>query len=235
MTATATTTKTDELLHRLTEGVEKLTSSDEWVRYLDVQRRFHRYSFGNVLLIALQSPDATRVAGFRRWLELGRHVQHGQKGIAILAPVVSRLKVEDKETGEERTIVSAPRASGAKPPRPRRPEPVLVDPALASRILAAVKGTTMELPAAVALATGMRRGEILALRWGDLDEGFTVAQVRRSLQVSGEGLHFVEPKTRACWHVEEARVRLPSPYLSSPPLAEGPTLEKRSRSATPPL
>lgn len=110
MTATATTTKTDELLQRLTEGVEKLTSSDEWIRYLDVQRRFHRYSFGNVLLIALQCPDATRVAGFRRWLELGRHVQRGQKGIAILAPVVHRLKVEDEETGEKRTIVSAPRA-----------------------------------------------------------------------------------------------------------------------------
>jgi integrase len=87
-------------------------------------------------------------------------------------------------------------AAGAQPPRPRRPEPVLVDPALAARILAAVQGTTMELPAVVALATGMRRGEILALRWGDLDEGFTVAQVRRSLQVSAEGLHFVEPKTR---------------------------------------
>jgi hypothetical protein len=107
MTATATTTKTDELLQRLTEGVEKLTSSDEWVRYLDVQKRFHRYGFGNVLLIALQCPDATRVGGFRRWLELGRHVQRGQKGIAILAPVLTRLKVEDKETGEERTIASA--------------------------------------------------------------------------------------------------------------------------------
>src|SRR6266581_8952682 len=87
-------------------------------------------------------------------------------------------------------------AAGAQPPRPRRPEPVLVDPALASRILAAVHGTTKELPAVVALATGMRRGEILALRWADLDEGFTMAQVRRSLQVSGEGLHFVDPKTR---------------------------------------
>jgi antirestriction protein ArdC len=110
MTATATTTKTDELLQRLTEGVEKLTSSEEWVRYLDVQRRFHRYSFGNVLLISLQCPDATRVAGFHRWLELGRHVRKGSKGIAIFAPIVSRLKVEDKETGEERTIASAPHA-----------------------------------------------------------------------------------------------------------------------------
>ena len=110
MTTIATAGKTEELLQRLTEGVETLTSSEDWVRYLDVQSRFHRYSFGNCILIALQFPHATRVAGFRRWLELGRHVQRGQKGIAILAPVVSRLKVEDKETGEERTIISAPRA-----------------------------------------------------------------------------------------------------------------------------
>ncbi len=110
MTTTATAGKTEELLQRLTVGVETLTSSEEWVRYLDVQGRFHHYSFGNVLLISLQFPDATRVAGFRKWLELGRHVQRGQKGIAILAPVVHRLKVEDEVTGEERTIVSTPRA-----------------------------------------------------------------------------------------------------------------------------
>ena len=94
-----------------------------------------------------------------------------------------------------RLLIANP-ASGAQPPRPRRPEQKMVDPALASRILTAVAGTPMELPAAVALATGMRRGEILALRWSDLDAGLTVAQVRRSLQVSGEGLQFVEPKTR---------------------------------------
>src|SRR5438128_11909249 len=54
----------------------------------------------------------------------------------------------------------------------------------------------MEILCVMALATGMRRGEILALRWPDLDEGYTAAHVRRSLQVSGEGLLFVEPKTR---------------------------------------
>src|SRR6266511_3826544 len=78
-------------------------------------------------------------------------------------------------------------ASGAQPLRARRPEPVVVDPALAARILHAVAGTPMELPAVLALGTGMRRGEILALRWADLDPGFTALQVRRSLQVSGEG------------------------------------------------
>ena len=53
----------------------------------------------------------------------------------------------------------------------------------------------MELPAVVALATGMRRGEILALRWGDIDPGYLTAQVRRSLQVSGGHLSFEAPKT----------------------------------------
>src|SRR5881296_264452 len=103
-------------------------------------------------------------------------------------------------------------AAGASPPRPRRPEPVVVDTALASRILAAVAGTPMELPAVVALATGMRRGEILALRWADLDGSFTTAQVRRSLQVCGEGMAFVEPKTRR----SRRSVALPAflrPYL----------------------
>jgi hypothetical protein len=109
MTPTATTSKTDELLQRLADGVDQLTSSDEWLRYLDVQRRFHHYSFGNCILIALQRPEATRVAGFHRWLELGRHVRKGEKGIAILAPIVRRLKVED-EDGEQHTIASAPRA-----------------------------------------------------------------------------------------------------------------------------
>lgn len=108
MTATATPSKTDEPLARLTDGVERLTSSDEWLRYLYVQRNFHRYPFGNCILIALQSPDATRVAGFRRWLELGRCVRKGERGIAILAPIVSRLKVEDAVTGEERTVIGAP-------------------------------------------------------------------------------------------------------------------------------
>lgn len=108
-------------------------------------------------------------------------------------------------------------AAGAQPPRPRRPEPVVVDHALAARILAAVSGTRMELPAAVALGTGMRRGEILALRWSDLDPGYTAAQVRRSLQVSGQGMAFVEPKTRR----SRRQVALPS-FL-------GPHLERQKK------
>jgi integrase len=85
---------------------------------------------------------------------------------------------------------------GAQPPRPRRPEPTAIDAELAGRILAASKGTPLEFPTAIALSTGMRRGEILALRWSDIDRDFETAHVRRTLSCSTAGLRLEEPKTR---------------------------------------
>jgi integrase len=111
------------------------------------------------------------------------------------------------------SLITSNPAQGAQPPRPRRPERVVVDPALAARILVAVRSTHLELPVATAIATGMRRGEILALRWADLDAEHTVAHVRRSLQTSGGHLVFEEPKTRR----SRRAVDLPAflrPYLA---------------------
>lgn len=88
----------------------------------------------------------------------------------------------------------------------------MVDPALAERILEAASGTRLELPVAIALATGMRRGEILGLRWRDLASDLSVAHVRRSLQATGEALVFEEPKTKR----SRRSVALPAflaPYL----------------------
>jgi antirestriction protein ArdC len=99
-----------ELLATLADGVADLTSSTAWRAWLDVQRRFHRYSWGNTLLIAAQRPDAKRVAGFHAWLRLGRHVRKGEHGIAILAPVVPRLRVVDGESGDERWVAGRPHA-----------------------------------------------------------------------------------------------------------------------------
>src|SRR5439155_26332768 len=79
-------------------------------------------------------------------------------------------------------------AKGAQPPRPVRPEPVVVDPSLATRIVAALAGSAVELPGMMAIATGMRRGEILALRWADLGPGLTQAQVRRTLHTTAHVL-----------------------------------------------
>jgi len=79
--------------------------SEALTAYLKAIGRFHRYSLNNVLLIALQKPNAAHVAGFRTWNELGRFVKKGEKGIMILAPIVRR-KVEAEENTEEtsRTI-----------------------------------------------------------------------------------------------------------------------------------
>src|SRR6266571_2288935 len=86
-------------------------------------------------------------------------------------------------------------AAGAQPPRPRRPELGVFEQSTLSRILVAVRGTRLELPAAMAVATGMRRGEILGLRWTDVDSDLGVARVRRTLQPTADGLTYEEPKT----------------------------------------
>ncbi len=80
-----------DILDTLSEGIAKLTSSPEWMSFLRFQSRFHRYSFGNAVLIASQRPTSTFVAGFHRWLELDRAVMKGERGIRILAPVTRRL------------------------------------------------------------------------------------------------------------------------------------------------
>ena len=80
----------EELLYRLEGEVIKLRHSPDWLRYLQCQARFHRYSPRNVLLIAMQRPEATFVAGYRTWESLDRHVRRGEKGISILAPLIQR-------------------------------------------------------------------------------------------------------------------------------------------------
>jgi antirestriction protein ArdC len=77
---------------QLSAGVAALSSSEGWQRMLAVAARFHRYSPNNVLLIGVQRPEATLVAGYRSWQQLGRQVLRGERGIAILAPVLTRTE-----------------------------------------------------------------------------------------------------------------------------------------------
>jgi len=80
--------KVDAVLKQLKEGVENVQNSDNFRQFLLAMSRFHDYSIGNLILIAIQKPNATHVAGFNTWKELGRWVKKGEKGIAILAPVL---------------------------------------------------------------------------------------------------------------------------------------------------
>ena len=139
----ARTQKVERALSMLEEGVERITSGEEFARYLRFSARFHGYSARNCLLILAQRPGASRVAGYRRWQEMGRQVRRGEEGIKILAPI-SRT-VEDEGTGEKvRALVGFKVASvfdvsqtdGEPLPEAPRPEDLApVDPAgVASRV-----------------------------------------------------------------------------------------------------
>ena len=97
------TEKTQELLDTLAAGVAAIKTSDDWRAWLDTAAKFYRYSFGNQILIMAQNPNASQVAGFHKWLELGRHVRKGEKGLRILAPCTYKRTDADPDTGEETT------------------------------------------------------------------------------------------------------------------------------------
>jgi hypothetical protein len=106
--------KSDEALQELAQSL-KQGKSHTLVRYLEMLSKFHRYSFCNCMLITLQNPYATHVAGFHRWKSLGRFVKKGEAGIAILAPLLFRGKkkeVKDAEDGAEPTERLAPTIRG---------------------------------------------------------------------------------------------------------------------------
>lgn len=91
-----------EALHAtLAEGVEALRNSDTWAAYLRFCASFHRYSCSNLLLIFMQNPEASRVAGYRAWQAKGRQVRKGERGLRILGTgTVKAGEEEDEATGE---------------------------------------------------------------------------------------------------------------------------------------
>ena len=95
--------RTDEALANLITALEQ-GKSESLQTYLATMARFHRYSWGIVLLIGAQKPDATRVAGFHTWLKLNRHVRKGEKGIVIIAPMVFRKKETEPTEDQESRI-----------------------------------------------------------------------------------------------------------------------------------
>jgi N-terminal domain of anti-restriction factor ArdC len=93
-----------DTLQTLEHGIDSILNSEGFATYLRTLARFHSYSFGNVLLIRAQRPDAVRVAGYRKWLELGRQVKKGEQGIKILVPFKGKATVTE-EDGDENVIV----------------------------------------------------------------------------------------------------------------------------------
>jgi len=139
--------KVREAAELLDAGVERILDGEQFKRYLSFAAKFHRYSANNCLLVMLQKPGATRVAGYRRWQELGRQVRRGEEGIRrIFAP--NFRTVEDEESGEKARIlcsfkivkvfdVSQTDPVPGAPTIPEKPRPeVLPGSSLAARTLA---------------------------------------------------------------------------------------------------
>jgi len=164
--------------NELVDAVEA-GKSQKLIEYLKAMGRFHNYSLGNAILIGFQRPDATRVAGFRTWQRLGRHVRKGEHGIAIMAPVVWRRQVisgegEDEQEPNEETALAFKTAyvfdisqTDGKPlPEFAR---VTGDPAIYMKRLrdyVTSKGIVTEYSNQIGLAEGVSSGGLIRLKKG---------------------------------------------------------------------
>ena len=87
-----------EITAGIEQGIKELFESEKYRRYLSVMSRFHRYSVNNTMLIYMQRPDATLVAGYNKWKnQFGRHVKRGEHGITIIAPTPYKKKIEEQK------------------------------------------------------------------------------------------------------------------------------------------
>lgn len=94
--------KVQKLTDQLETGITELFNSERYAAYLSTMAKFHRYSFGNILLILLQCPGASQVAGYGDWKKnFGRQVKRGEHGITILAPCPYRRREEVEETAPD--------------------------------------------------------------------------------------------------------------------------------------
>lgn len=99
--------KVKELTTKLEEGITNMFTDGTYANYLKAMSMFHDYSLNNLILIHMQKPQATKVAGYTTWKNLKRQVKKGEKGISILKPTPYKVKVKEKdengeETGEEK-------------------------------------------------------------------------------------------------------------------------------------
>ena len=85
-----------EITAGIEQGIKELFESEKYMRYLSVMSKFHRYSVNNTMLIYMQKPEATLVAGFNKWKnQFARHVKKGEHGITIIAPTPYKKKIEE--------------------------------------------------------------------------------------------------------------------------------------------
>jgi len=94
----------DRLINDLASDVDRVRASVLFKQYLQSQAHFHDYSILNCMLIMRQRPSATKICGFKQWLKMGRHVNKGEHGIKIMAPIT--FKKKNVDSGEPDTGIS---------------------------------------------------------------------------------------------------------------------------------
>lgn len=165
-----------------TEALDKLSQalaqghSDALTSYLKAVALFHSYSFGNIMLIVSQRPDATQVAGFRTWKKLGRFVNKGEKGIVIIAPMMIRAKDEGSSNGDIESaaqlrfravyVFDVSQTDGEPLPEPSSVEG---DPGQYSdrlQAFVAASGITLDEAECLGGADGVSKGGTIVLRSG---------------------------------------------------------------------
>lgn len=164
----------ESALAQLTEQLEA-GNSEQFTAFLNAMSRFHKYSFGNIMLIIAQRPDATRVAGFHTWKSLGRTVKKGEKGLLIIAPMLLKPNEEDdKPESQDRPrlrfravhVFDIAQTEGDPLPEPAK---VGGDPGEAlTRLEAAIRATgiTLEDSEDLAGAEGVSTGGRILIRSG---------------------------------------------------------------------
>lgn len=203
------------LLHELDTGTyvepSKLTVKDyleKWLKdYAETRvgrKTFERYSgivrdhlvpeLGRIELIRLQLLHIQ--ACYSKWLRGGR--KDGREGGLSAQTVLHHHRVlrEALKQAVRWQLVARNVADAVEPPRPEYREMQALEETQTAWLLDAAQGTRLQIPILLAITTGMRRGEILAARWQDVDCVLRIVTVRRSLQETREGLFFKEPKGR---------------------------------------
>ncbi len=208
---------TDAALQQLSDALAA-GKSEALKRYLTAMAKFHRYSFGNQLLIAFQRPDATHVAGFQTWKKLGRYVRAGEKGILIIAPVVRRVaKAEavtvpaDQPSPTEETelrpvvgftgayVFDISQTDGQPLPEFARVAGDPADYTVRLKALVAAKGIALEVATDLGGAKGVSLGGrvVMLLGLGEAEEFSVLAhELAHELLHRGERRHQVSKKVR---------------------------------------
>ena len=165
----------DDALATLVTALEQ-GKSEALTAYLATMSRFHRYSWGNVLLILTQKPDATRVAGFQTWKEFGRFVKQGEHGIVIIAPMIFKPKDDQPpdDADKDRTILrfravyvfDVSQTDGQPLPEMVRVGGNPDGHTDRLKALVSTKGITLEYSADIGRAEGVSLGGKIALRPG---------------------------------------------------------------------